>query len=101
MPKNQFHARHESATGTPMVRMEVSVYYTLDEAATVLAQTLPAKPVKFGRRTAQQKLTDAANAGYRGTSPGADPEAVEFYRNKLIECGVFPDPDAPEGDDDE
>lgn len=96
MPREPFRARHRSASGELMVRFEVPVHYTLDQAATVLAQTTPTVPSRFGRRTAQVKLGEAAAAGYTGKAKDVDPRAVELYRSKLIETGIFPEDD---GDD--
>lgn len=89
MPINKFQARHTSADGKPMVRFDVEVFYDLDEAANVLAQRLPTRPPRFGRRTAQVNLGEAAKLGLRA-SKNVDPKAVELYRALLIEAGVFP-----------
>lgn len=99
MPAVPFQARHQSASGEPQVLIYVPVYYTLDEAATALAQTRPTLPARFGRRTAQVGLGEAAAAGYTGRNArGVDPAAVQAYRDQLIEQRIFPRPAGEEVD---
>lgn len=86
----QFYAKHQSATGKPLVQVTVPTYYSLDEAARALAQVYPEIPAKFGKRSVNRGLTEAATRGIRGKRETPDPEAVALYRQKLTELEVFP-----------
>lgn len=93
LPKpSQFRAKHKRPDGTPTLRIEVPVHFSLDEAAEALAIVYPEMPIKFGKQTARVGITEAAKLRLRGRLPTPDPAATSTYRAKLIELAIYDDP---------
>lgn len=80
------------------VQLQVEHLYDLDEAAAALAVELPEMSWRFGRKTIHTTLQQAArhNLAGRIAKQKADPEMAKLYRAKLIEFGIFPDPETGE-----
>lgn len=80
------------------VQLQVEHLYDLHEAAAALAVVKPEASWRLGRRTLHVTLQEAArqNLSGRAAKQKADPEMAEFYRQKLIEFGIFPAPDEDE-----
>jgi hypothetical protein len=75
------------------VRLRPKRSYDLGEAAATLAATLPVVPKPFGAKTVRDTLKAADQAFVSETSAPAD--MVDFYKAKLVELGMFPDPSIP------
>lgn len=85
-------------------RIQVSrgvMSYDFDEAAAVLAVTLPESSSKFGRRTINRLLRQAAQDGLTGRNAltEADPDMHEHYRKQLVQHGVFTEQAKQDADD--
>lgn len=85
----QFWAKHRSAAGRSLVQVTVPAYYDLDEAARALTQVYPEVPARFGKRSVNRGLMEAASRGITGKREISDTDAVAWYRDKLLELGVF------------
>lgn len=74
------------------VQLQVEHLYDLDEAAAALAVMKPTPSRQPGRRTLHVTLQEAARQNLSGrlAKQKAEPEMVQFYRQKLIEFGIFP-----------
>lgn len=80
------------------VQLQVEHLYDLDEAAAALAVELPDGSWRLGRKTLHTALQAAArhNLSGRAALDKAEPDMTAFYKQKLIEFGIFPDPETGE-----
>jgi len=85
-------SKHERDDGEPVVRVECSHFFDLDEVATVLALLHPGE-TRFSQRLVRGALQQATADGLlqrRHRVAAADPTIVQAYRTRLTEADIFP-----------